>query len=134
MKIRALISAETDMKFVGDAGSAMNAVNLVRVVPTDVILMSVGMPGTDIFEATKYIKMERPLTKVVILAEGEDESRLIDRGMETIYMFRDSEIRGYISKQSPAEEMLEVIRQVSAVCSCFCLPVTRLGVQRLSRV
>ena len=103
--IRTLLAAETDMEVVGEAGSGMDAVALAHELRPDVVLMDIGMPGLSSFEATRLIRKERPDTKVVFLSMYDDEDYLaecVDIGGS-----------GYVLKDSPADQLVMAIREVS---------------------
>ena len=68
--------------------------------------MDIGMPGMSSFEATRQIRKERPETRVVFLSMYDDEDYLaecVDMGAS-----------GYILKESPADQLLTAIREVSS--------------------
>jgi DNA-binding NarL/FixJ family response regulator len=103
--IRTLLAAESDMEVIGESGNAMDAVALTQQVKPDVVLMDIGMPGMSSFEATRLIRKERPDTKVVFLSMYDDDDYLaecVDMGAS-----------GYVLKDSPAEQLVAAIREVS---------------------
>ena len=103
--IRTLLGSETDMEVVGEAGGGMDAVAVAHELRPDVVLMDIGMPGMSSFEATRLIRKERPDTKVVFLSMYDDEDYLaecVDIGGS-----------GYVLKDSPADQLVMAIREVS---------------------
>jgi two-component system response regulator NreC len=103
--IRTLLSAESDLEVVGEAGNAAEAVNLVRQSRPDLVLMDIGMAGMSSFEATRQIRKERPETRVVFLSMYDDEDYLAE--------CVDMGANGYILKESPAEQLITAIREVN---------------------
>src|SRR5664279_2256936 len=103
--IRTLLSAETDLEVVGESGNAMDAVALAQQVRPDVILMDIGMPGMSSFEATRLIRKDRPDTKVIFLSMYDDDDYLAE--------CVDIGASGYVLKDSPAEQLVTAIREVS---------------------
>ena len=102
--IRTLLSAEPDMEVAGEAGNASEAVTLARQVRPDIVLMDIGMAGMSSFEATRQIRKDRPETRVVFLSMYDDEDYLaecVDMGAS-----------GYVLKDSPAEQLVNAIREV----------------------
>ena len=102
--IRTLLAGEPDMEVVGETGDAAEAVKLAAQVRPDIVLMDIGMTGMSSFEATRQIRKERPETRVVFLSMYDDED----------YLAEAVEIgaSGYILKESPAEQLVNAIREV----------------------
>src|ERR1035441_4131585 len=109
--IRTLLAAESDMEVVGESANALDAVALARQTRPDVVLMDIGMAGMSSFEATRQIRKERPDTKVVFLSMYDDEDYLAE--------CVDIGASGYILKDSPVEQLLTAIREVSHGGSCL---------------
>src|SRR5579863_4300746 len=103
--IRTLLSADPDLEVVGEAANAFDSVTESRQLRPDIVLMDIGMAGMSSFEATRQIRKERPETKVIFLSMYDDEdylSECVDMGAN-----------GYILKESPADQLLTAIREVS---------------------
>jgi DNA-binding NarL/FixJ family response regulator len=109
--IRTLLAAESDMEVVGESANALDAVALARQARPDIVLMDIGMAGMSSFEATRQIRKERPDTKVVFLSMYDDEDYLAE--------CVDIGASGYILKDSPVEQLLTAIREVSHGGSCL---------------
>src|SRR5579884_1777935 len=65
--VRRLLEAEPDFEVVADVGDAAEALDKVRALRPDVVLMDIGMSGLSSFDAVKTIKQEFPATKVIFL-------------------------------------------------------------------
>ena len=103
--IRTLLAAEFDMEVVGECANALDAVAFAQQMRPGVILMDIGMAGMSSFEATRQIRKERPETRVVFLSMYDDEDYLAE--------CVDIGASGYILKDSPAEQLVTAIREVS---------------------
>jgi DNA-binding NarL/FixJ family response regulator len=103
--IRNLLSAESDMEVVGEAPNAAEAAALVPETRPDAVLMDIGMPGLSSFEAARQIRKEYPGIRVVFLSMYDDED----------YVAECVEIgaAGYVLKDSPVDQLLTAIREVS---------------------
>src|SRR5437870_11635756 len=66
--LRALLVAEADMDIVGEAENGRQAVQLVKQLLPDVVVMDVAMPVLNGLEATRQIVQAAPATKVLVLS------------------------------------------------------------------
>ena len=102
--VRSILQTQEGMVVVGEYSNGEDAVQAVREDPPDLVLMDVNMPGIGGIEATRKILHVAPSVKVIavtVLSDDPFPNQLLDAGA-----------RGYISKGSGSEEMLEAIRMV----------------------
>ncbi len=107
MKI--LLETQTDLKVIGEAGNGQEALNLVtylydRTSPPDVILMDIRMPVMTGVEATQNICQRFPQSKILILTTFND--------VEYVKEALRFGAKGYLLKDTPAQELAEAIRSV----------------------
>jgi two-component system, NarL family, response regulator NreC len=102
--IKTLLSAETDMEVVGEAGNGTDAIGKAAELRPDIVLMDISMPGLSSFEATRQIRRNRPETKVLFLTMYDDEDYLAE--------CMDSGGSGYVLKDSPSEQLVSAIGDV----------------------
>ena len=89
---------------VGEAATGSEAVERVRELKPDVVLMDVRMPGMDGLEATAMVKQEAPSTPVIMITSHESKDylrRAIEAGAA-----------GYILKGMSRDALAEAIRLV----------------------
>ena len=94
-----------DIQVVGQAASGPEAIELVRELAPDVVLMDVRMPDMDGIEVTRRLKAYRPSIGVVALT-GMEEQRAV----------RDMLVAGasgYVLKDSDGEEILHAVRRAA---------------------
>jgi two-component system, NarL family, response regulator NreC len=103
--IRTLLSAEPDMEVAGEAANAADAVVLAEQLHPDIVLMDIGMTGLSSFEATRLIRKDNPETRVIFLSMYDDEDYLAE--------CMEMGASGYILKESPSDQLLTAIREVS---------------------
>jgi DNA-binding NarL/FixJ family response regulator len=103
--IKALLEKETSIEIVGEATTAAEAIEQLKRLKPDVVLMDVGTPDLTGFEATQRIKALDPNVKVLILSLYEDEA-LISRCLE-------AGASGYIRQYDRATQLQSAI---DAVC------------------
>lgn len=93
------------MEVVAEAGTGEQAMEQVRELKPDVVLMDVNMPGIGGLEATRRILQRHPSVRIIAVSMHMDEpypSRLLSAGA-----------RGYISKDAAADEVVSAIRRVA---------------------
>ena len=104
--LRLLLEKETDLKVVGEAEDGEIAIDMVRKLSPDIVVMDISMPNLDGIQATRQIISEFPDTKVVALSV-QSEKRFV-RGM------LQAGAAGYILKESASQEIVQGIRTVLA--------------------
>ncbi|MDP5017199.1 MAG: response regulator transcription factor, partial [Dolichospermum sp.] len=102
--LRALLELEPDIEIVGEAENGQIAINLVKELQPNVILMDVRMPIMDGVAATKEINHHFPQSKVLILTTFDDE-QYVKAALQNGAM-------GYLLKDTPSEELAVAIRAV----------------------
>jgi two-component system, NarL family, response regulator NreC len=102
--VNKLLGAEADLRVVGEAANAGEAVGKAAELHPDLVLIDVAMPGLSSFEAARQIKKQRPETKVVFLTMYDDEDYLV-AGME-------AGANGYLLKDCPAAQLISAVREV----------------------
>lgn len=102
--IRKLLELERDIKVVGEAGTGVELMDILKKSGPDVILMDIGMPKMDGVTATYKIKKIMPEAKIIILTVHEDEPHIF----EAI----KAGAMGYLLKDVSIDELTIGIRSV----------------------
>jgi DNA-binding NarL/FixJ family response regulator len=89
---------EQGIGVVGEAGDGAEALELVRELTPDVVLMDLNMPGVAGVEATERIAQAAPLTRVVVLTISDDDSDVMDAILAGAcgYLLKDSSIQDLV--------------------------------------
>jgi DNA-binding NarL/FixJ family response regulator len=90
------------MKIVGQAWNGESAVNLIREIQPDVVLMDISMPGMNGIEATRIIHSELPEVHIIGLSMFQEEERA--------GAMREAGAVDYVSKSAPSEAVIAAIR------------------------
>jgi len=75
--IRALLALVADVKVVGEAANGKEALEEVKKLTPDVVLMDLAMPIMNGLESTRRIRKKFPGTKVLALTQYEDREYII---------------------------------------------------------
>lgn len=100
--IRIMLANPDDIVIVGEASSGEEALEKVKQLAPDVVLMDVFMSGLSGIETTRLITQQYPNVRVIALTAHEDDvtpQKVIKAGAI-----------GYVTKQIDAQEMVKAIR------------------------
>jgi DNA-binding NarL/FixJ family response regulator len=100
-----LLSAQPDMEIVGEAANGREAVDSAESLRPDVVVMDVAMPELNGIEATRRLAASAPHTRVIALSMHKD----------SVYVreILRAGARGYLLKDSGAEDLVSAIRAVA---------------------
>lgn len=100
--LRTLLNLQPDLEVVGEAGEGGEALEKVRRLQPDVVLMDLGLPDMEGLEVTAELKKRHPHVKVLILTMHEDRHYL--------YPALKAGASGYLVKRAADTELIEAIR------------------------
>lgn len=103
--VRALLGVQPDMEIVGEADSAMTAVELALAEQPDVVLMDLQLPDGSGVQATRSIVETSPAMRVLIVTMFEDD--------DSVFATLRAGARGYILKGTDEDDLLRAIRAVA---------------------
>ena len=75
--IKALLSLVSDIEVVGEAENGKEAIEKVKELAPEVVLMDLSMPVMSGLEATRRIRKEFPKTKVIAVTQYDDSEYVI---------------------------------------------------------
>lgn len=104
--VRALLTAEPDLKIVGEADDGAPAVKLVLDLRPDVVIMDISLPELGGAEATKQILAAVPETRVLVLSAHEETA--------VVRLLFGAGATGYVLKRSAGDELVRAVHVVAA--------------------
>jgi len=119
--IRSLLEKEPQFKVIGEARDGRAAIDMVRKLKPDIVLMDVAMPLLNGLEATAQIVQSHPESKVIILSMYDYESY--------IRQALAAGAAGYILKDENAQELIDAINCVHQGEAVLSPAITRLVIE-----
>ena len=117
----ALLRLTPDIEVVGEAGNGREALEMVKKLLPDVVLMDIAMPIMGGLEATRRICKEFPGTKVLALTQYDDR--------EYVFPVIEAGAAGFVSKTAASSEVATGIRSIYRGDSYLSPSVARLLVE-----
>ena len=102
----ALMEAEQDIQVVGTAGNGQQAVEQIKKIQPDIVVMDIAMPELNGIDATRKISETCPSVKVIMLSMHDSS--------EHIYQALKAGARGYLLKESAGKEVINAVHAVSS--------------------
>jgi len=103
--VSGLLSREKDIRVVGVAVNADEAISKVVETKPDVVLMDIDMPGVSCFDAVQIIHSRSPNTKVILLTAHEHDEYL-EQALRV-------KANGYVVKSEGMVALADAIRDVA---------------------
>ncbi|MBV8467525.1 MAG: response regulator transcription factor [Burkholderiales bacterium] len=103
--LKQLLATTADLQVVGEAGDGHEALQRVRELSFEVLLLDMSMPGKSGIELIKQIRSEKPALRILVLTMHEEAQyaiRAIRAGAA-----------GYLTKDSASALLVSAIRKVA---------------------
>jgi two-component system, NarL family, response regulator NreC len=100
--VRMLLENESDLVILGEAGSGLQALELVEKLDLDIVIMDITLPDMSGIEVTQRIKKSHPKVAVVALTIHEDQQ----------YFFEMLQVgaSAYVPKRAAPNDLITAIR------------------------
>jgi len=103
--VRSLLAARSDFEVCGEAVDGRDGVDKTRQLKPDVVVMDIGMPNLNGFDATRLIRNAFPEIGVLILSQDESP--------ETVKEAFRAGALGYVAKSNIREQLQNAVKTVS---------------------
>jgi two-component system, NarL family, invasion response regulator UvrY len=119
---RSLLSTIENIEIVAECGDGRLAGELAKNNRPDVVLLDVNMEPLDGFEVLKIIRKLSPLSKIIGLTMRSEPAN--------VKKFFRLGAKGYVTKNSPRDELIHAIEEVKKGNTYICAEVKALLVQK----
>ena len=103
--IKTLLRNQSEYRVVGEAGNGEEAVDKVKQLKPDILLLDISMPkrsGLDLIEQVHHLS---PATKIIIIT--------VHRSLLYIRKALQAGVKGYLTKENAVEDLVAALRRVS---------------------
>jgi DNA-binding NarL/FixJ family response regulator len=101
----AMLGTQLDFHVVGEAGSGVEALEIIRTDQPDVILLDLEMPDLDGLETLEQLRRDHLYAGVIVFTAFDTDERIVSA--------IQAGAKGYLLKGSPREQIFQAIRTVS---------------------
>lgn len=102
--IKLLLSQKNNVKVIGESNNGNDLLNALKVHDVDLIISDLKMPGINGFSLMAIIKENYPKTPLLVISMSDE--------FEIVYKLFQTEVEGYILKNSGKEELFNAIDDV----------------------
>ena len=120
--LQSCLANRENLKVVGEAADGAEAIQQVKELDPDVVLMDINMPGMDGLQVTETLRKDSPRTRVLILSVHDTRDyvmRIVKAGA-----------RGYILKDAPPDELVRAIEAISNGEAYFSPSVAKIALNQ----
>jgi DNA-binding NarL/FixJ family response regulator len=122
---RMILEAQPDLEVVGEAGDGSAAIDAVRTLRPDVVLMDVRMPGIDGIEATRRLTEAGVPGKIVILTTYDLDEYVFDA--------LAAGASGFLLKHVPPEELVRGVRVAASGEALLAPSITKRLIEEFAK-
>jgi len=114
---------EQDVQVVGECANGTDAIEAVRELAPDVVVMDLNMPTMSGVEATRHITAQSPLTRVIVLSISDEDADVMDAIVAGAC--------GYLLKDSSISDVITGIRSAAVGASLISPAIASKVLQRV---
>ena len=110
--ICSMLQKLAELQIVGEVSDGLEAVQRVRELEPDLILLDVGLPGINGIEVARRIRELSPRTKILFVSEGSSPDVSEGSSPDVAEAALGTGARGYVIKSDAGTELLPAVQGV----------------------
>ena len=122
---RMSLDAQPELEVVGEAAAGSTAIDAVRTLRPDVVLMDIRMPGVDGIEATRRLSEAGATSKIVILTTYDLDEYVFDA--------LAAGASGFLLKHVPPEELVRGVRVAASGEALLAPSITKRLIEEFAK-
>ena len=122
---RMILEAQPDLEVVGEVGDGSAAIDAVRTLRPDVVLMDIRMPGVDGIEATRRLSEAGASARIVILTTYDLDEYVFDA--------LAAGASGFLLKHVPPEELVRGVRAAASGEALLAPSITKRLIEEFAK-
>jgi DNA-binding NarL/FixJ family response regulator len=104
--LKRIVSSAEGMEVIGEAANGIEALQRVRELEFDVLMLDLSMPGRSGMELIKMVKADKPRLRILVLSMHQE--------MQYAVRAIKSGASGYLTKESAPAQLEQAIRKIAA--------------------
>jgi two-component system response regulator NreC len=124
--LHALLKEEPDFNVIGEAGDGHEALEIVRKLNPDVVVLDLMMRGLNGLEAARQINKQMPQVKIIVLSMYDDEGFVLEALANGAL--------AYVLKDAGYSDLVQAVREVAAGHRYLSPPLSDRAIEAYQRV